>query len=409
MTKALRNPWLRLLDALALAVGLASVLVMLCGAASWRVLWPQAAVFVCVPLGYAPKRARLWLLLALAALCGALGWALSPLADSARLSFALIAAAVPLVTLPLLGTERMLPAQVALLVFHLVAGVLVYAPGMEAIASLVNALGSAQLVVLLYHINLSRLRDQCEGGPCPPRLLLGNLGLTTLASALVLALANLRDIWNAIKAGARALVRWLIALFSYTPERIDTEPLQAGEDPLQGLPVDRGGTSPFWELLEYVAIGAAIALAAYLAYRFVRALPAMVARLCAGVRALLSRYRDAVNADYTDETEPLKRADERELKDGGFASRLRRRLRRAPDWRGLDNRQRVRETYRRLSRRAQPKASLTAREALSGPLNAPQLAEAYDRARYSAHPVTDAEAEAARLALRNAPAKRREA
>ena len=66
----------------------------------------------------------------------------------------------------------------------------------------------------------------------------------------------------------------------------------------------------------------------------------------------------------------------------------------------------VRAAYRLLRSRADVEDHLTARELLYGPLAAPELADAYDRARYSTHEISPEDAEAARTALTAARARR---
>lgn len=399
MTATWRRLAFSLIDAIALALGFATALLMLAAPVGmpWRALWPLAAALLCAPVSVAPKRARIPLALMLAALSGLAGYRLLPLTGIAHIGFTALCAAIPLVTLPLIAGERMTTVHLMLLAFQLAASLLTLQQELAIAHAPATFIGCIQLLLFLFHQNVSQLRERC--GAQYRAMLPGNLGMTALMAALILLAANVRDIWEAIKEGALRLIAWIISLLNAGLIQSPNAGGAGGE--AGGMPpLEEGKTSLFWKILEYVAYALAAALILYLLYRAIRALPALYRRLSALLRKLLARYRSAVNADYTDETEPLPEADARKANADSAFDRFRRRFARPPSWQTLTNRQRVREAYRRLSQRAQPQPSLTAREALTGPIEAPQLTDAYDRARYSAHPITDAEAAQAKAALK---------
>ena len=81
------------------------------------------------------------------------------------------------------------------------------------------------------------------------------------------------------------------------------------------------------------------------------------------------------------------------------ARKVLRRLRRPPRWQDLDARQRVRWVYAGwLQRHSDIAPTLTAREALRARDAAPEMADFYERARYSDTPILPEEAEQMRKA-----------
>lgn len=398
MTKLWRKAVLCAFDALILSAGFGTVLLLLSGGTvePLRALLPLISAPLCALVYLMPPRARLPLTLVLAAASGALGWLLSPLTGAAHAGYTLVSLFLPLVALPLLGTRRMAVAQAFLLILQLAASLLIHAASLEAVRPVILAFGVGQVVLLLFYVNIMQLREQC--GSAFSRMLPGNISMTAVAVAAVLLLANLTTVWNALKGAVLQAFRWITAfLNSLMDEGVSTPGGAGGGGFPPGIPQEE--PAMFWVIVQHV-ISILIGIAAlYLLYRALLKLPALLRRLWAVVSRLLRRYRDAVNADYTDELQSLEAAEERDERESPL-KRMRRRLTPAPDWSRLDNRQRVREAYRRLNAKKHPDKSLTAREALVDVMGAPQLTDAYDRARYSTHVVTDAEAEAARRVVR---------
>ena len=169
-----------------------------------------------------------------------------------------------------------------------------------------------------------------------------------------------------------------------------------------GLP--QGEPSLFWKVMESVlwvalALGAAALLVAAL-----RRLPGWLRKLGGWMRALFHGYLDRLDGEdrgYVDETVTLPQ------------ERLRRTARRHPrlprHWEALPPARQVRLAVGWLRRVRDAAPSETARESLTplaedSPLAVP-LAQSYDRARYSDHPVTEAEAAQARELVRTAKRK----
>ena len=400
MMQTWRKALLRALDALAMLVGFAALLLLLGGeSASWRGLLPLLAIPLCLPLSFAPRGARFWLVLALSALTGAVGWMISTADTSSRVIYAIVSALIPLTTLPMLGTPRILGAQLIFLALHLVASLMLRSAEHQAFAPVFTACGCTQLVLLLLYLNRSQLRQQC-GGSRDARLTVGNTGMIVALCCAIFGLANIKAIWNALSTAVSAVVRWIVRLITSLLITSAVEESGGGGGDLSDmLAIGESETSPVWTVLEYVAKALLIVLAVYALYRFARIAPKLLRRLLARVNRLIQRYRGAIDADYTDETQSLDDADAQTPSALRAMRRARRRLKRAPDWKRLDTRAQVRAVYRLLRARSTASDSLTARELLTGPLAAPQIADTYDRARYSAHAVTPEEAEVARKAL----------
>ena len=141
-----------------------------------------------------------------------------------------------------------------------------------------------------------------------------------------------------------------------------------------------------------------------LALWLLRRMYALLKAVFGHVRQWLARYAHALRDDYVDQTEDLSGWGELGKALRQKAGRAAARLRPVP-WNALDNRERVRAAYAAVLRREKaPDAARTARETLltgarAGQSDAAQLCQSYERARYSEHPITDAEAENARRAL----------
>ena len=238
----------------------------------------------------------------------------------------------------------------------------------------------------------------------PRGMLPANLLLTAGVVVLAFALGNIRTLWAWLEAAIRWVAQAIAALLALlSPEEETVTPTPTGDSGmLGGLP--QGESSLFWKIMEIVA-GVALALgAAALLVVVIRRLPGWMRKLSAWVRALLHGYLDRLEGDdrgYVDETVSL--PQERLRK----ASRRRPRLPR--HWEALPPAQQVRLAVGWLRRVRQSAPSETARESLTplaedSPLALP-LAQSYDRARYSHHPVGEAEAAQARELVRTARRK----
>lgn len=266
----------------------------------------------------------------------------------------------------------------------------------------------AYLIVFLINTNSQSLRAQCSSHQQRPAqsMRLGNTVLTVVLFALCLLVSQFGALREAFETLAQDIVvlilRIIAALVPDQAEVSGGEGGGVGGSELGGLPA--GETAAIWIMLERVgfviAIIAIIALVVWLATRIYK-LAKIVARY---IREIMGRYAQSLKADYVDQTEDLSGWGEigKTLQDkaSGWAARLK-----PIHWESLDNRERIRAAYTAVLRREKkPDASRTARETLlsganTGKCDAQALCDSYERARYSEHPITDAEAENARRAL----------
>lgn len=374
-----------------------------------------AACLVTLPLLLLPltRRAQaawrrgVWtLLLGLAG--AALGWFALPWTgvEAQRLLMAAYGLALPLCLAPCLGEAGLHGATVAATVFLLGAWLFTLGGTTAQAAPLIGGLGLAFFPCLLLVINQRQLRDQVQMQRTgrPRGMLPANLLLTAGVIALAFVLANIRTLWAWLEAAVQWVVRAvaaLLALLSSQEETVTAAPME-DSGMLGGLP--QGETSLIWKILEVVA-GIALALgAAALLVVIARRLPGWLRKLNAYLRALLHGYLDRLDGEdrgYVDETVSL--PQERLHKSA------RRRPRLPRHWEALPPARQVRLAVGWLRRVREAAPSETARESLTplaedSPLALP-LAQSYDRARYSDHPVTEAEAAQARELVRAAKGK----
>lgn len=374
-----------------------------------------AACLVTLPLLLLPltrqaqaawKRGMGALLLGLAG--AALGWFALPWPGitAQRLLLAVYGLALPLCLAPCLGEAGLHGAGIAATVFLLGGWVFTLGGTTAQAAPLVGTLGLVFFPLLLLVVNQRQLREQVlmQRTGRPRGMLPANLLLTAGVIVLAFALGNIRTLWAWLEAAIRWVAQAIAALLALlSPEEETVTPTPTGDSGmLGGLP--QGESSPFWKIMEIV-VGVALALgAAALLVVVIRRLPGWMRRLSAWVRALLHGYLDRLEGDdrgYVDETVSLPQEHLRKT------SRRRPRLPR--HWEALPPAQQVRLAVGWLRRVRQSAPSETARESLTplaedSPLALP-LAQSYDRARYSHHPVGEAEAAQARELVRTARRK----
>lgn len=405
-------------------------------------LWLAAApVFVVLGRYAAPEDARLWY--APGAVALALGLWICAVPAKRRLPALLIGLGVYLgggvaLVWPLgvLAALTLLPGAVLLIMLppacgrmpweewptglwaggvaaHLVAQGIAAKGGVGEIASPLAWMFAAYLFLLLFTLNRQSLRAGVHGAEKAPAALRSrNRALTIALFALALLAAcwgtlsrALGSAWTQLKLWLGAAIAWLMRLFpAGTTGAGDGGTGGTWGDMLSGLPT--GEASPFARLMEkvFMVLAALIALAALLvAVRlFYRKLRALMRRLLDRAR----RYAAQAGEEYTDEVESTLDFDERR-------DALRKRLRRALERRArpvpyekLNGRERVRRLFAQYLRgKPDVPASATAREALEKEKTLPEkqasvFAELYDRARYSDHPVSEAEADRLKRELR---------
>lgn len=346
--------------------------------------------------------------LALGLAGAALGWFSLPWpgVTAQRLLLTAYGLALPLCLAPCLGEAGLQGAGITATVFLLGAWLFTLGGTTAQAAPLIGGLGLAFFPCLLLVINQRQLRDQVQMQRTgrPRGMLPANLLLTVGVIVLAFVLANIRTLWAWLEAAVAWVARAVAALLALLAPGEETTAAAPMEDSgmLGGLP--QGETSLIWKILEVVA-GVALALgAAALLVVVLRRLPGWMRKLGAWLRALLHGYLDRLDGEdrgYVDETVSLPQ------------ERLRRTARRHPrlprHWEALPPARQVRLAVGWLRRARDAAPSETARESLTplaedSPLALP-LAQSYDRARYSDHPVTEAEAAQARELVRTAKRK----
>ena len=201
---------------------------------------------------------------------------------------------------------------------------------------------------------------------------------------------------------ARAIVDAILYLMRLFPSPSQETAKEISENtPAELGAMEAGDPALLWVIMEKVAYALLAVMVVVFLYLLAKRIPRLLRRLRDKLRSWLSGYIDTLNADYSDESESLSgRGDALVQK---VRARLRR-LRPPPKWRDMDNRLRVRSVYTRLLRSHPIPCDVTARDAIGNALPVKRadsrlLAESYDRARYSDHPITDEDAANAKRAL----------
>lgn len=228
-------------------------------------------------------------------------------------------------------------------------------------------------------------------------LTLGFLALSLIVALLPAVARALAALWQGLTA---AVVRVCVFLLSLLPagEEIGTGGESGAPQALMAEDVI-APASPLAQLLEKVASVFAMALLAACFITLLRILWRQLIRLSRHLARRLREYAKDAGAEYEDEiTDTREDGMQRETR------RIHPRLRRSPP-RDAAPAARIRFAYAQMLRRHPEWArSATARETLQ-----PDAAALYERARYSAHPVTDEDAQRfAREAKPSAPRTRGE-
>lgn len=310
-------------------------------------------------------------------------------------------------TLPVLREDGMpTTLGMALTVIHALMPLVVKVAGAVGNPPLL-LVSSFYLIVYLVNTNMQSLQAQCSSHQQRPAqsMRLGNLVLTIVLFLLVLLISQFALLRDAFKSFMQSLILLILYLISkLAPGNSD-----AGGGGGGGSGMDLSGlgtkeTSEFWKYLEYIGIVVAIvAILALLIWFSIRVYK-LLKVVWGHIRAFMNRYAQSLKTDYVDQTEDLSGWGEigKSLRDqlGRAAARFK-----PIHWESLDNRERIRAAYTAVLRREkQPDLARTARETLlaganTGKSDAQALCDSYERARYSEHPITDAEAENAKRAL----------
>ncbi len=276
-------------------------------------------------------------------------------------------------------------------------------PMFSAVAAPLAWVCAAYLIAAGFSYNRNMLMDNDPAAAKP--LLRQNRRLLAGLCLIALLLTNLRAVAAAVRTGIQAVFRavvaaalWLASLFQPGTGSTTAAP---GGNPLEGLPEggEPGAFSRILEMILYVLAALVLAAAAFFA---LRALYRLCRRALRALYARLQEYRQRVAADVSDQSDSLLNWEELRAAARTRLHRLQRRYLPTP-WEKLTPAQRVRRVYALLLRRGQtPNPAQTAREALSGgafslpPDTAQALAALYEEARYSSHPIAQAQADALR-------------
>lgn len=394
-------------SAASLLLGMSQVFVLLGGAQG--LLWGLLASVLAVAAGLSPGRWRLPCGLAGLALFGACaalwmtrGWGLLLLAPCALIYYLVLryAAQPPFAEWPFSWW---------------LAGGLLHFMGLLAarfmaqdLMPLLSALCLAYIPVLLLQGNRTALsvNASARDGRLPPRRIrTANRILVLIVSAVIVAAANIRALANMFYALLAWLAARIGAVFAWLSALLAMDTIQS-EGPSvvshDGLPtVEPSETALFWRILEKAAVGLAIialiALIIFGALALARAIKKLSQKLLDRMRESLRGLGEGVQ----EKSESI--LDWQEIRDSARqrAANLRKRMRPAPQWATMNNRQRVRVSFAQLRKKRPPQSpGATARETLDAYPGGSRLADIYDAARYSEHEINDQDAALMREAAR---------
>lgn len=254
-------------------------------------------------------------------------------------------------------------------------------------------------------INYISLRGGMGSDTRPPKTIRRR---NMLATALMYALALIAALWDTVARALQAAVDFIKYIIFTVLDFI------AGLFPEQGAPGDGGGgdmdlsalmgeappePSAFARLMEKIFIGIAVALAAAAALFCLFLIGKKLVRLLKKLLARLREYASSVGEGYTDQAESTFSLEQWTQAAREGVGRLLRRRERPTPWKQLDGRARVRRLYADYLKRRPAAPADTAREALMRDKRLPaagEFAALYDRARYSAHDIDPADADALR-------------
>jgi len=263
---------------------------------------------------------------------------------------------------------------------------------------------AAYLLACLFSFN--RIVLMGTGAPSSGPMLSFNRRMLMVFCLLSLLLANIQAVGTAIRtailwavAAVIQVVYWLASLLA--PGANPDGGTMGGSGFMPGME-EAAEPSLFSQILQYVLMSVALLLLAVLLFFAGRHLYRLLKKAFRILGERLRLYRQKISADYQDQSESL--LDWQEIRQATKKRITRLKHRYLPTaWEKLSPAQRVRRVYILLLRRQDtPDPALTARETLAdGTLklsdaDAEALAALYDKARYSDHPIPDAEADALR-------------
>lgn len=373
----------------------------------WAWLYPVAYGVLCVFSACLPPKARLPYGLAVTAASLALPILLTdPVTMLPLLIAGVFYGVVFLWSLTVFGWQpnRELPDRLCLVCFilHLVAQFVIFMDRAEAQPRLtdyapgLHAAFVAFLILLPLAMNRSSIhKASTKSRSVPDGMRRKNTLMTVVLVALACGASFVPYIYDWVKEALFWFVRTLMKLLSWKPADSGGTPMSPPAETVgELLPVTKTEPGVLVAILEAVLLVLGILIMVgvlvLVTVLFVRKLMGWMQN----VWAMLERYASAVAEDYEDEITDIRKES---LGEGI------RRQRRAGAWRReqipTDPGENVRHRYRWLLRK-HPKwtASATARE------NMPKdLAELYEKARYSDHTITQSEAELFRTGTKEMP------
>lgn len=208
------------------------------------------------------------------------------------------------------------------------------------------------------------------------------LSLTLLLSLIPAFAKALQWLWVKVKEIVIAFVRWLMSL-----TKSDMPVGGGGETGDAGMPLmEAGEPSLFAMIMEKIMLVVAGTLAILLTVWVLRFLWKKLKKLAVWLMQRLRSYAQSASEDYVDELEDTRSQGEERF---AFARDWFKKHLSERDLKGLPPREQIRKRYGILRRRhPEWTDSQTARDTLN---EAP--AELYERARYSSHEITEADAE----------------
>ena len=320
---------------------------------------------------------------------------------------------------PLSMTEAFPSSRwVAGLILYTIAWVLLFFSDISFNRPMLSWLSLVYGLCMLLFMNRSTIQTASfqknqHAEPVPRSLLSGNRIIVAAVCVVVFIAANIGWLARIVGTAAGAIAGSIVWLFGKIANLFIGEGSGEGGEPiddnidLSGFGGETNAPGPLTEIIETVLFVFVVLLLLVALYFVGRYAYKMIKRLTARLREALSKYRDAMTADYTDEVVSLASLDgtAREL-----AANLRDRLRAwttpPVQWRDLNNTERVRFAFGSLLKNAQkrgiatetrtPSEMLSDQALIARAGNLDALVSSYEEARYSAHVITDDQSENAR-------------
>lgn len=406
----MRRLWMKLWAAFCLLVGFMPLFALV-GAATlpnhpalWAAL-PGISACIALLAGLLPKKLRapasvlgLFLFLA-AAVCllPRAPWTVYLTILPSALLYLLLARAMPGAP----GEEWTINRWLAGLALHLIGLIVSHYlfPALQPALGVAFALYVVLFLLFSNRVNLDAASAR-EGSRAPAPMRRRNRRYVLAIAAVALIVAFARPLGRALRAALVFVRDCILTAVAFLGSLLPFGESMGGGAGGGGGFEDIGGmeaaeTSPFWEIMSKIFIALALLLAAaglcFALWKGFLALRRLLKRLMEKLRSAYAGLGEA----YQERAESVFDWGEIVASGRTRVESLQKRLRRPPRWSAMNSRERVRAVYAAWRKKRAVPQELTAREALSEA----RLSDIYDIARYSEHPVTDAEAETIRREL----------